>query len=101
MTDTRLPAGGLRGFTASALCRVGMPDQDAARVAELMVEADLSGAEGHGVFRLPQYVRRIQAGGYNLRPSIRVERTAPATALVDGDNGMGHLVMSRAAGVGI
>jgi LDH2 family malate/lactate/ureidoglycolate dehydrogenase len=66
-----------------------------------MVEADLSGAEGHGIFRLPQYVRRIAAGGYNLRPSIRVERTAPATALVDGDNGMGHLVMSRAAGVAI
>ena len=29
-------------------------------------------------------------------PNIMVTRTAPATALVDGDNGMGHLVMSRA-----
>ena len=30
-------------------------------------------------------------------PNITVTKTAPATALVDGDNGMGHLVMSRAA----
>jgi len=42
-------------------------------------------------------VRRLKGGGVNARPDIRVERTAPATAIVDGDNGMGHLVMARAA----
>jgi LDH2 family malate/lactate/ureidoglycolate dehydrogenase len=62
-----------------------------------MTEADLTGADGHGIFRLPQYVRRLKAGGFNARPTITVTRSAPATALVDGDNGMGHLVMSRAA----
>ena len=65
--------------------------------AALMGEADLTGADAHGVFRLPQYVRRLKAGGFNPRPNITVTRSAPATALVDGDNGMGHLVMSRAA----
>src|SRR5262249_6230466 len=59
-------------------------------------EADLTGADAHGIFRLPQYVRRIRAGGVNTRPRITIERTA-ATALVDGDNGIGHLVVSRAA----
>src|SRR5262249_9174815 len=48
-------------------------------------------------FRLPHYIRRFKAGGVNPMPVIKVNRTAPATALVDGDNGMGHLVMSRAA----
>src|SRR6202140_5462743 len=47
--------------------------------------------------RLPQYARRIKAGGFNTRPDIRVVREAPATALVNGDNGMGHPVMKRAA----
>jgi LDH2 family malate/lactate/ureidoglycolate dehydrogenase len=93
----RVPAPVLREFAARAFERVGLPEADAARVAELMVEADLSGAEGHGIFRLPQYVRRIQAGGVNVQPNIVVSRTAPATALVDGDNGLGHLVMTRAA----
>ncbi len=77
--------------------RVGLPADDAAKVAELMLEADLTGADAHGVFRLPQYVRRLRGGGINPRPDIRVEKTAPATALVEGDNGMGHLVMARAA----
>ena len=31
------------------------------------------------------------------RPNIKVTRSAPATALVDGDNGMGHLVVARTA----
>src|SRR3974390_2457050 len=86
-----------RAFIARAFIAVGLPDEDAAAVAELMIAADLRGADGHGIFRLPQYVRRIKAGGFNKRPNITVSRTAPATALVDGDNGMGHLVMSRAA----
>src|SRR5260370_34922225 len=38
----------------------------------------------------------MRAGGVNPRPRIRVEKTAAATALVDGDNGMGHLVVRRA-----
>src|SRR5947199_9036596 len=84
-------------FITDTLTAVGLPGSDAAKVAELMTEADLTGADAHGVFRLPQYVRRLRKGGVNPRPDIRVEKTAPATALVDGDNGMGHLVMARAA----
>src|SRR3954466_8735865 len=87
----------LRRFVACVFEAVGMPEVDARTVAELMVDADLGGAEGHGIFRLPQYVRRIRAGGVNLHPAIRVEREHGAMALVDGDNGMGHLVMKAAA----
>jgi LDH2 family malate/lactate/ureidoglycolate dehydrogenase len=74
-----------------------MPGADARTVAGLMAEADLQGSEGHGVIRLPQYVKRIRAGGVNLHPDIRVVEERAATALLHGDNGMGHLVMKRAA----
>ena len=95
---TRLvPAPALAGWIGRALAEVGLPGADAAQIAALMTEADLIGADAHGVFRLPQYVRRIEGGAVNRTPSIRVQRTAAATALVDGDNGMGHLVMARAA----
>ena len=67
------------------LGKTGMPPDDAAKVAVLMTEADLTGADAHGVFRLPQYVRRLSKGGVNPRPNIRVEKTALATAIVDGD----------------
>ena len=96
--DVRLvPADALRDFARRAFAHAGLPPADAAEVADLMVEADLVGADAHGIFRLPQYIRRIAAGGVNPVPNIRVTRTAAATAMVDGDNGMGHLVMARAA----
>jgi len=93
----RVPAANLRAFVAAAFERVGLPPADAADVAALMTEADLQGSDGHGVMRLPQYVRRIKAGGVNVRPNIRVLQDRAAMALLHGDNGMGHLVMKRAA----
>jgi L-2-hydroxycarboxylate dehydrogenase (NAD+) len=94
---SKVPVAAIRGLITDALAAAGLPRNDAAKCAELMGEADLTGADAHGVFRLPQYVRRLKAGGFNPKPNITVNRSAPATALVDGDNGMGHLVMGRAA----
>ncbi len=58
-----------------------------------MVEADLRGSDTHGVIRLPINIRRLKAGGNNPRPNIRIVQDRPSAALVDGDNGIGHLVM--------
>src|SRR5437868_4308495 len=98
MSETnRVPIAAVRALIEDALTAAGLPREDAAVCARLMGEADLTGADAHGVFRLPQYMRRLKAGGFNKHPNITVTRSAPATALVDGDNAMGHLVMSRAA----
>ena len=97
MSQSKVPIEAIRGLITDALAAAGLPREDATKCAELMGEADLTGADAHGVFRLPQYVRRLKAGGFNPKPGITVQRSAPATALVDGDNAMGHLVMSRAA----
>jgi L-2-hydroxycarboxylate dehydrogenase (NAD+) len=101
MAAATVPAAAIASLIEDAMRAVGLPQADAAKVAGLMLEADLAGADAHGVFRLPQYIRRIKAGGVNPRPNIAVEQTAPATAIVDGDNGMGHLVMQRAADTAI
>jgi L-2-hydroxycarboxylate dehydrogenase (NAD+) len=95
-TTSRISTAAVRGLIADAMIKSGVPAGDAVKIAELMLEADLIGADAHGVFRLPQYCLRLKLGGLNPRPNITVERTAPATALVNGDNGMGHLVVSRA-----
>jgi L-2-hydroxycarboxylate dehydrogenase (NAD+) len=94
---TRIDTATLKEFTKRAYLAVGFSEAHATTVAGLMAEADLFGADGHGIFRLPHYIRRIKAGGVNKTPNIRVLRESTATALIDGDNGMGHLVMQRAA----
>ena len=97
----RVDFGRLRYFIALAFETVGMPPADARVVAALMAEADLQGSDGHGVIRLPQYLKRIRSGGVNLKPDIRVVQERAAMALIHGDNGMGHLVMKRAAELAI
>jgi L-2-hydroxycarboxylate dehydrogenase (NAD+) len=101
MSETTVTLSRLKVFIQEALTKVGLPDQDAATCAALMAEADLQGSDGHGVTRLPQYVRRIKAGGFNVRPNIRVVHDHLSTAVLNGDNGMGHLVMKRAAELAI
>jgi L-2-hydroxycarboxylate dehydrogenase (NAD+) len=99
--EVRVTFDRLKAFICEAMIKLGLPDADAATVAGLMAEADLQGSDGHGVSRLPQYARRIRAGGFNTRPNIHVLREHAGTALINGDNGMGHLVMKRAAAMAI
>lgn len=96
-TRQRIAGDQLRAFIASAFEAVAVPREDAKTIAQLMAQADINGSEGHGVFRLPQYIRRIKGGAVNVRPNIRVERELAGMAVVNGDNGMGHLVMKFAA----
>ena len=88
-------------FISSALQAEKVPASDADIIASLMVQSDLAGADGHGIFRLPAYLKRIRAGGVNLHPNIHIEREQGATALINGDNALGHLVMNRAVNLAI
>src|ERR1700676_1750208 len=88
-------------FITRALAAAGIPPEDAGQVAALMAEADARGGDAHGVFRLPQYVKQIQSGAVNPRPNIRIVSSKAGTALMDGDNALGHLVMKRATELAI
>jgi LDH2 family malate/lactate/ureidoglycolate dehydrogenase len=59
-----------------------------------MAEADLQGSDGRGVIRLPDYLKRIRAGGINPKPEIPIVQERAAMAVLDRDNGMGHPVVS-------
>jgi LDH2 family malate/lactate/ureidoglycolate dehydrogenase len=101
MPEARLPAAQLRGFVTAAMEKLGLPRDDATTVGELMTEAEVQGSDGHGLIRLAPYARRIRAGGLNLRPNIRIVKEKAGMAILDGDNGMGHLVMQKAAQIAI
>jgi len=87
----------LAAFIARAFTAAGMTADRARTMGNLMAAADLGGQDGHGVFRLPAYIERLRVGGTEPNPEIRVIKERAATALIDGGNGPGHLVMSHAA----
>ncbi|MGH3429016.1 MAG: Ldh family oxidoreductase [Mycobacteriales bacterium] len=97
MSSATFPALALLSFTADALRACGLPERDAEIAAKAMIEADLTGADAHGIFRLASYVKVLQQRRINPQAKMRVIARGPATALIDGYNGMGHLVMTFAA----
>jgi hypothetical protein len=97
----RISQANLERFIASAFERLGFALAPAELIARLITEADLQGSDGHGVIRLPAYAKRIQAGGINRDPKLRVVEERAAMAVVDGDNGMGHVVVSYAVDLAI
>lgn len=84
-------------FLVEALTALDVPQADARTVAGLMVEADLLGYDTHGSFRLRQYVNRLRDGGNNPAAHVHTAVDQTSTAVVDGDNGLGHLAMRYAA----
>jgi LDH2 family malate/lactate/ureidoglycolate dehydrogenase len=74
----------------------GVPAGDAHLVAGCLVRADLRGVDTHGVVRLPGYLDRVRRGLINPRPAIEVKRVTPVAAAVDGQNGFGFVVATRA-----
>jgi LDH2 family malate/lactate/ureidoglycolate dehydrogenase len=86
----------LESFVRDVFRDLNVPEEHARICALRMIEADLRGMHGHGVFRLPEYVRRIEQAGYNLNPQMQVQRETAVSALVDGDNGLGQVVVTFA-----
>lgn len=86
----------LVAFTASLFAAVGVPDDHADTTARRLVEADFRGRTGHGLIRAVPYLDRIEAGGINVRPELRVLAQGPASAQVDADNGLGQVAVTRA-----
>ena len=93
----RVSAEGLRAFVCGVLTAVGVPPADAAIVADCLVSANLMGVDSHGVVRLAHYVRRLENGTVKARPTLAFERRAPALGILDGDDGLGHVVAWRAS----
>jgi LDH2 family malate/lactate/ureidoglycolate dehydrogenase len=94
---TLYPEAALRRFTVALFEKVGVPPADAARTADNLIEANLRGVDTHGITRvLVAYIRRIQYGLMKPRTEIEVVRERPSTALIDGHNGVGQVIATRA-----
>ncbi len=75
---------------------LGVPEEDARICADVLITADKRGIDSHGIGRLkPIYYDRIKAGIQLPITTIDIIRDGPATAVVDGNNGMGHVIAYR------
>jgi len=86
----------LKEFTKRVFKHFDVPDDDAELAAEVLSTADVRGVDSHGVARLHAYFELLSIGKINPRANIHVIREMPATATIDGDNGLGLVVGPKA-----
>jgi len=88
----RVPVKTLVAFMETALGAMGVPLEDAKIVADVLITSDLWGVRSHGVAHLKMYHERMKAGLQLPVTRWNVVKDTPATAVVDGGNGMGMVV---------
>ncbi len=87
----------LENFMKDALIGAGLPEEDAKIVGNILITSDKRGIDSHGIGRLkPIYIDRIDAGILNPITKIDVIKDEKATAVLDGNNGMGHVISKKA-----
>jgi len=87
----------LENFMVDALVSDGIPQQDARTIGDVLIESDKRGIDSHGIGRLkPIYIDRIDEGIMNPITNIEVLKDDMTTAVLDGHNGMGHVVGKKA-----
>lgn len=94
--------GLLDQFMHDVFVRLGVPTGDARIVADVLISADKKGIDSHGIGRFkPIYVDRIDQG--ILSPTTRIDLVSesPTTAVLDGNDGMGHVVAKSAMDLAI
>jgi len=86
----------LHKLVAAVAEKAGMPPADARILADSLIHANLIGVDTHGVTRLAIYVKRIKAGLINPRAEPDIRKTSPSVAVVDGRNGVGQVIGTKA-----
>ena len=86
----------LRAFTTDLFTKLNLASEDAALVSDCLVKADLRGLGSHGVARIPLYAKRLRLKLVNPLPEIQIHQVAPSAVHVNGDDGMGMVVGTRA-----
>ena len=88
-----IPFEVLEEFMVKVMVKAGIPEKDAGIVGDVLLQADKLGFDSHGVNRFKSiYLDRINEGILNPVTNYKIIKEGPTTAVLDGQNGMGHVI---------
>lgn len=94
--STPIDPARLVNFVTAVFKAHGVPERDAAVVADSLVQADLWGHQSHGVLRTPWYSARLKSGAMRAVTTPSPVVDAGAVAVIDGSDGIGQVLAARA-----
>lgn len=92
----RISVEELQEFMVAVFAKLGVPQAEAEICADVLIESDLRGIESHGIGRCKMYYDRIKAGIQFAETKIDIIRDKYATAVWDGNHGMGQVISHKA-----
>ncbi|HNZ54696.1 MAG TPA: Ldh family oxidoreductase, partial [bacterium] len=92
----------LENFMKDVFIKLGTPVQDSEIIADVLITADKKGIDSHGIGRFKLiYIDRIDQGILSPKTLINVVKETETTAVLDGNNGMGHVISKKAMNMAI
>ncbi|MFX1419146.1 MAG: Ldh family oxidoreductase [Promethearchaeota archaeon] len=82
----------LKDFIKDVFINLEVPEGHAEIIADVLITSDLRGIDSHGIQRCKMYYDRIKEGIYNPETKITIIKDDLTTAVLDGNNGMGHVI---------
>ncbi|MBU2530164.1 MAG: Ldh family oxidoreductase [Elusimicrobia bacterium] len=87
----------MENFIKDAFVGIGVPKKDATICAKVLIDADKSGFDSHGISRMKTiYYDRIKQGIQFPKTKFEIIKETAGTAVIDGHHGMGHVIGERA-----
>lgn len=100
--DSRtFPATLLEQKAAQRLREAGASEASLTAATRAMLHASLVGVDSHGVRLVEHYCNMLAGGRLNKDPQLKVDVRAAGSAMVNGDDGLGHYAAYKAVEVGI
>jgi hydroxycarboxylate dehydrogenase B len=96
-----IAADRLTGIARRVFAAAGSTEDEAAIVADHLVEANLKGHDSHGVGMIPSYLRNLGAGKAAVNQPGRVVSDSGSMIVYDGERGWGQVVARNATLCGI
>ena len=96
-----LPVETAKHLMVEVFVKLGVPLHEAEICSEVLIASDLRGIESHGIGRLKMYYDRIKLGVQNPLTKIDIIKDKAATAVWDGNHGMGHVIGYKAMNAAI
>ena len=91
-----LPFYETQAFCVKVFQGYGFSEEDSRRITEVLLEADLSGIESHGIQRLTRYDFEIRSGFVKIGSEPEIVYETPISAVMDGHDGMGQIIGVKA-----
>lgn len=96
MSDSIFTPERLNDYSVELFNKLGFKKEESEIISDILIEADLRGINSHGVARIPIYAQRIMSGSINVDSHMNLINENETSALLDADNGMGHLASYNA-----